>query len=133
MQNQHALRTSGDPFTFLRYADFAVLALALPIFLVAELPLLGWATSAVAWCIQRAIQVYLNKRAAASDDPRTVAGLLAGSMLARGWFIALAVFGAGLVEREAGLAAAVLCLSLFTVYLSVSMLTRPFEAVGGRR
>jgi hypothetical protein len=133
MQNQHALRTSGDPFTLVRYADLGVLALALPLFLVAELPLLGWATSAVAWCLQRALQVFLNKRAAASDDPRTVAGLLAGSMIARGWFVALAVFGAGMVEREAGLAAAVLCLSLFTIYLSVSMITRPFEAGGGRR
>jgi hypothetical protein len=132
MQNQHALRTTEDPLTFARYADLVVLALALPVFLLAELPLLGWATSAVAWCIQRGLQVYLNKRAEASDDPRTVAGLLAGSMIARGWFIALAVFGAGMIEREAGLCAAVLCLSLFTVYLSVSMLTRPFEAGGGR-
>jgi len=132
MQNQHALRTTSDPFAYARYADLVVLALALPVFLLAELPLLGWATSAVAWCIQRGLQVYLNKRAAASDDPRTVAGLLAGSMIARGWFIALAVFGAGMVDRTAGLAAAVLCLSLFTVYLSVSMLTRPFEAGGGR-
>jgi hypothetical protein len=133
MQNQHALRTSGDPFTFLRYLDLAVLALALPIFLVAELPLLGWGVAALAWCLQRALQLFVNKRAGASDDPRTVAGLLAGSMLARGWLVALAVFGAGMVEREAGLAAAVLCLSLFTVYLSVGMLTRPFEAGGGRR
>jgi hypothetical protein len=62
-----------------------------------------------------------------------VAGLLAGSMIARGWLVALAVFGAGMIEREAGLAAAVLCLSLFTVYLSVGMLTRPFEAGGSRR
>ena len=53
-------------------------------------------------------------------------------MIARGWFVALSVFGAGMVEREAGLAAAVLCLSLFTIYLTVSMLTRPFEAGGSR-
>ena len=132
MQNQHALRTTSDPFAYARYADLVVLALALPVFLLAELPLLGWATSAVAWCIQRAVQVYLTRRAAASDDPRTVAGLLAGSMIARGWFIALAVFGAGMIDREAGLCAAVLCLSLFTVYLSVQMITRPFEAGGGR-
>jgi hypothetical protein len=133
MQNQHALRTSGDPFTFLRYLDFAVLALALLIFVVAELPLLGWGVAALAWCVQRAIQLFVNKRAAASNEPRTVAGLLAGSMLARGWLVALAVFGAGMIEREAGLAAAVLCLTLFTVYLSVGMLTRPFEAGGARR
>jgi hypothetical protein len=133
MQNQHALRTSGDPFTVVRYLDLAALVLALLLFVVADLPLLGWGAAAAAWCVQRAVQAWVNKRAAASDDPRTVAGLLAGSMIARGWFVALAVFGAGMVEREAGLAAAVLSLFLFTVYLSVTMLTRPFEAGGGRR
>jgi hypothetical protein len=133
MQNQQALRTSADPLGFTRYLDLLVLALALPLFLLAELPLLGWATAAAAWCLQRLLQWQVNKRAHASDDPRTVAGLLAGSMLARGWFVALAVFGAGMVEREAGLTSAVLCLTLFTVYLSSSMLNRPFEAGGGHR
>ena len=132
MQNQHALPTSADPLGFTRYLDLFVLALALPLFLVAELHLLGWAAAAAAWGIQRLLQWQINKRAHASDDPRTVAGLLAGSMLARGWFVALAVFGAGMVERQAGLTSAVLCLTLFTVYLSTSMLNRPFEAGGGR-
>ena len=82
---------------------------------------------AAAWLAQRALREFLNRRAKASDDPRTVAGLLAGSMIARGWLVALAIFGVGLVENDAGLAAGVLCISLFTVMLSSEMFTRPFE------
>ena len=90
--------------------------------------LLGYAAAAVAWLVQRAIQAQTDRRARESDDPRKVAGLLAGSMLLRGWLVALTVFGVGMAgEREDGLAAAVLCIALFTAYFSATMLTRPFE------
>jgi hypothetical protein len=117
----------------LRWLDLGLLALALPLFLVAGLPLLGWAAAGGAWVVQRAIQVALTRRAAASGDPRTVAGLLTGSMISRAWLLALSVFGAGLVEREAGLAAAVLAIALFTVYFTAQMIVRPFEPGGGAR
>ena len=133
MQNQHALRTSGDPLSVLRYLDLVVLALALPLFVLADLPLLGYAAAAGAWLAQRAIRELLNRRANASDDPRTVAGLLAGSMLIRGWLAALAIFGVGLADRDAGLSAAVLVIALFTIFLSGEMVTRPFEPRGRRR
>ena len=49
----------------------------------------------------------MQRRAEASDDPRVVAGWTAGSMIARGWFCALAIFGVGIAEGdEAGLSAA---------------------------
>ena len=112
----------------MRHLDLAVLGLALPVFLLADLPLLGYAAAAAAWLAQRGIRALLERRARASDDPRTVAGLLAGSMIARGWLVALAIFGAGLIEEDAGLSAAILMLTLFTVYFSASMVTRPFDA-----
>ena len=63
------------------------------------------------------------------NDPRVVAGWTAGSMIARGWFCALAIFGVGIAEGdEAGLAAAVLVIGLFTVYFAVRMILRPIEA-----
>jgi hypothetical protein len=116
----------------LEWLDLVLLPVALPIFLVAGLPLLGWGVVAVAWLSQRAIQVALARRANASDDVRTVAGLMAGSMLARGWLLALAIFGAGLVEREAGLSAAVLAILLFTVYFTAQIFVRPFAPGGAR-
>jgi hypothetical protein len=115
----------------MRYLDLVVLALALPVFLFGGLPMLGYAAAAVAWIAQRALREYLNRRARASSDPRTVAGLLAGSMLARGWSVALAIFGVGLIKNEAGLAAGVLSIVLFTVMLSSEMFTRPFEQHDG--
>jgi hypothetical protein len=117
--------------TSVRYLDLLLVALALPIFLAAGLPLAGWAVGGGAWVAQRALQEYLDRRASASKDPRTVVGLLAGSMIARGWFVAIAVFLVGLSDNEAGLAAAVLVIALFTVYFTMRMILRPFETDAG--
>ena len=115
------------PLRVLRYLDFAVLLLALPIFVAADLPLLGWVGAASGWTLQRAIQYGIEKRARESDDPRTVAGLLTGSMIARGWIVALAIFAVGLSDNDAGLAAAVLVIVLFTVYFAAQFVLRPLE------
>jgi hypothetical protein len=117
----------ADSLSWLKYADLGLLALALPLFLATGLPLLGWGAAAFGWTAQRLIRDAVNKRAAASNDPRTVAGLLTGSMIGRGWLIALTIFGSGLVERKAGLSAAVLVIALFTLYFTVNMVLRPFE------
>jgi hypothetical protein len=120
--------------TSVRYLDLLLVALALPVFLAAGLPLAGWAAGGGAWVAQRILQEYLDRRASASKDPRTVVGLLAGSMITRGWFVAIAVFLVGLGDNEAGLAAAVLVIALFTVYFTTRMILRPFEAdVAGTR
>ena len=111
----------------LRYLDIVLLALALPLALAAGLPLIGWGAAGAAWIAQRVIRGLLNRKAEASGDPRTVAGLLTASMIARGWLMALSIFGVGMVEREAGLFAAVLTISLFTVYFTSQMIVRPFE------
>jgi hypothetical protein len=115
------------PLLLLRYLDLAVLLLALPIFIAAGLPMLGWAGAAFGWTLQRVIQHAIETRARASDDPRTVAGLLTGSMIARGWIVAGSIFVVGLSEREAGLSAAILAITLFTFYFTSQMLTKPLE------
>jgi hypothetical protein len=113
-----------------KHLDLVILAVALPIFLAAGWPLLGYAAGAAAWLVQRLIAQQLARRAAASDDPRTVVGLTAGSMIGRGWLVALTIFGAYLVagsDDSVGLAAAVLVVVLFTAYFTVSLILRPFE------
>jgi hypothetical protein len=117
---------------FLRHFDLALLAAALPVFVLADLPLIGYAAAAVGWLAQRTIRSALAQRAEASDDPRTVAGVIAGSMIARAWLLALLVFAAGLVEREAGLAAAVLVILLFTALFSTELALRPYAKGAGR-
>jgi hypothetical protein len=125
----HALKASDPmPLRVLRYLDLVVLAVALPIFIAAGLPLLGWAGVGGAWIAQRALQAAVNRRARQADHPGTVAGLLTGSMIARGWLVAGTIFVVGLSEREAGLAGAILAVTLFTVYFMGQMLVRPFES-----
>jgi hypothetical protein len=129
----HALGTSdateppGTALRLVRHLDLAILALALPLFVLADFPLFGYATGAAAWLAQRGIQVLVERRAAASNDLRTVSGLMAGSMVGRGWLVALAIFGAGLAEREAGLSAAILFIALFTASFTIRMTLRPFD------
>lgn len=114
--------------TTVRYLDLLLVLLVLPVFLAAGLPLAGWGVAGGAWVAQRALQTYLDRKAGASKDPRTVVGVLAGSMIARGWLVAIAVFLVGLSDNEAGLAAAVTVVALFTVYFTIRMVLRPFEA-----
>ncbi len=109
----------------LRYLDMVVLALALPVFLVAGFPMLGYAAAAAAWLLQRLVQVRLERAARDSQDLRRVAGITAGSMIGRGWLTALTIFAAGLKENDAGLAAAVLVVILFTTYFTVTLVMRP--------
>jgi hypothetical protein len=111
-----------------RQLDLLLLAISLPVFLLASLPMDGWAVGAGAWLVQRALQVYTNRRARAAEDPRTTVGVLAGSMIARGWLVAIAIFLVGLSNSHAGLAAAVLVVALFTVYFTVGIILRPLEA-----
>ncbi len=114
--------------TFLRNLDLLAAALALPLFLLAGLPLLGWATGAGTYGLQRAVGAYTTRRANASEDPRTIVGLMAGSMIGRGWLVALTIFGVGaLAGSKTGLAAAVLFIALFTIYFTTQMIVRPFE------
>ena len=115
----------------LRFADLAVLALALPVFLVAGWPLLGYGVIAVVWLIQRAVQVAAERRtsrALAEGDRRSAMGVLAGSILGRVWLVTLSILlVGGLAERQDGLAAAILSAILVTVSLATQALGRMFE------
>lgn len=106
----------------LRYPDLALLALALPVFVLADLPLVGYAVAALAWIAQRAIEAWATRRVAAdlaAGERRSALGVKAGSTLGRVWLVAAAVLAVGLfAEREDGLAAAVLVAILFTVYFA---------------
>ena len=118
----------GGPTGFeraVRYLDLAVIALALPVFLLADLPLLGWIGAAVGWGGQRLIQAGLEKKASMTEDPKGFFRLLAGSLIGRSWFLVLVIFATGLIERSAGLYAALLALITFTTYLIVSVIFRP--------
>ena len=111
----------------LKNVDLPVLLVALVIFLVAGLPIAGWITGAGAWGIQRAINEIAVRRATKAEDVRTRVGLLAGSMILRGWIVAGIIVAAGIKDHEVGLAAAVLFLAVFTLQMTMTMVMRPFE------
>jgi hypothetical protein len=132
----HAVATSegsgeaGSLLTLLRCLDLLVLALALPLFLIADLPLVGYAGAAAAWSLQRAVNAFAARRAAESGDRRAAMGVMAGAMVGRLWLVGLTVLCVGLIEREAGLAAALLSAVLFTVSFSTLLIVKPLEEIG---
>jgi hypothetical protein len=123
----HAIEPTSDAPTALRVlrnTDLAVLAIALPIFIAAGIPILGWVTGAGLYVGQRLIRALAERKAEQADDPRTTVGLLAGSMIARGWIVAGAILAVGLAtESDVGLSAAVLFLATFTVALTMALAT----------
>ena len=111
----------------MRNVDFVVFPLALILFLAAGWPIAGWATGLAAWAVQRGIHELAVHRAEKAEDVRTRVGLLAGSMILRGWVVAGIIVAVGLGNSEAGLSAAVLFLAVFTLQLTMTMAMRPFE------
>lgn len=111
-----------------RHLDIALLVVALPLFLLAALPILGWIVGAGCYVGQRLVAAYLEGRASRTDDPKTFVGLTAGSMIGRGWLVALTILAVGLLaDEDAGLAAALLFLAAFTIHFTSSLILRPFQ------
>lgn len=115
----------GPGANLLKYSDLAVLALALPIFMLGEYPLLGWAGAAFGWGGQRLIQYLIQKKAEQTEDVKGFFRLMAGSLIGRSWFLVVSIFVVGLIDRPSGLAAAVLSAIVFTSYLVITLIDRP--------
>jgi hypothetical protein len=119
-----------------RYADLVVLALALPLFLLAGLPLVGYAAAAAAWLAQHAVLAFAERRAAAAlagGQRRSALGIVGAATLGRVWLVTLAILLVGLLgEREDGLAAALLTLVLVTVHLACLAVSKLLEGQAPR-
>jgi hypothetical protein len=108
-----------------RHLDLIVLALALPVFVVADLPLAGYAATAVAWLTQAALSAAMLRRAVSSGERKAAVAMLASSIVARLWLVTGAALLVGLiVSDDAGLAAAVLAAALVTAHLISEGVTR---------
>lgn len=111
----------------LKNLDLLVLALALPVFIAADLPLLGWGATTAAWVATRVFQSFAERRAVASGKRQVALGARAAVLLGRLYLVGLTVLGAGIADREAGLAAAVLAVVVFTVYFASLFVIKPLE------
>jgi hypothetical protein len=117
--------------TALRYLDLVLLVAALPVFLAADLPIVAFVVIAGVWLVLYAVEIGANRAiagAAERRDRRAAMGWVAASGLAKAWIVALAVLLVGLIDsKDAGLAAALLALILFTVHLGGRLLGRVLD------
>jgi hypothetical protein len=114
----HALRTSDTPLglRIIRNIDLIVLAIALPVFVAAGLPLLGYAVTTVTWLSSRWLQGFVQGRAAVKGTRQAALGARAASLLGRLYLVTIGVFVAGVIDRDAGVAAGLLAAVVFTSY-----------------
>lgn len=108
-------------------SDLVVLAVALPIFAAAGLPLLGWAAATAAWVAAKGIEAYADRRARASGDRRVAMGARAATLIGRLYLVGLTVLAAGIIDREAGLTAGILSVVVFTVYFATLFIVKPLS------
>jgi hypothetical protein len=116
-----------------KHVDLLVLAAALAVFVIGGLPLLGYAVAAAAWLAQRGIQMLAGRRTAAellAGNRQRAMGIVAATTLGRVWLMVTAVLLGGIAEREAGLAAAVLLLVLFTISFAAQGIVHLLEPEG---
>ena len=102
-----------------------MLALALPLFLIAGLPLIGWAVVAVVWVAQRWIVATVKRRAIATGDRSAVMKAISLSMMVRLALVTSAVVVVGIIDRDAGLPAALLSALLFSIALGIQVTSAP--------
>ncbi len=116
-----------------KHVNLLLLAVALIVFAIGGLPMLGYAVAAAAWLAQRGIQVLAQRRSAealANGNRQRAMGLVAASTLGRVWLMVTAALLVGLGDREAGLAATVLLLALFTISFAAQGLAHLLEPEG---
>lgn len=116
-----------------KHVDLLALVAALAVFVIGGLPLLGYAAAAAAWLIQRGIQVLAGRRMIedlAAGNRQRAMGIVAATTLGRVWLMVTAALLAGIAEREAGLAAAILLVVLFTLSLVSAGIAHMFEPEG---
>jgi hypothetical protein len=116
----------SDPLAAFRWIDVVLVVAAAPFVLLTGLPALGYVVGAVAWVVTRVLAHLVERRAQASKDPKTVAGLTLFTGLGRAWLLGLTILVVGLAgAREDGLTAAILIAAAFTTYLVTGLATRP--------
>jgi hypothetical protein len=115
----------------LRNLDIAFLVCTLPIFIGANLPILGWIGGTGVYVVQRLISELLSRSAAQTDDVAGFMGVMVGGTIARGFFVSLSIFGVGLIENDAGAAAGFLFLAAFTIYFTMALVLRPHQQQQG--
>ncbi len=101
-------------------AGGAVVALALPVFLVAGWPLSGWALAAVLWAAALGFSLLLARL---SDDPGNLAaaGMRGIGTTSRALLVGVPLVAVTVSDESVGIAAAAVYALAFTVELAVGL------------
>jgi hypothetical protein len=110
----------------IRFLDCLLVVAFLPFGLAAGLPAVGLVAGALLWIAQRALGQFIDARAARARDARSATAIAFTGVMGRPLLLALTILAVGLLgEKRDGLAAAILVLVAFTVYLVLSIVLRP--------
>jgi len=102
-------------------AGALTIVLALPLFLIADWPLEGWAVAAVLWVGVQALGLLLA-RVKPSPDNVAASGALAFGMMFRLLVVLAVLLALAASDRDAGLAAALTYGAAYTAELAISLL-----------
>ena len=110
-----------------RNVDVALLVLAIPVWIAAQLPALGWIAAAASWMIARWFQTFAERRALEKGKRQAMLAARAASLLGRLYLVTIAVFVAGLIDHKAGVSGGVLAVVVFTAYFISLFIRQVFE------
>ena len=102
--------------------DAIVAVVALPVFLLAGLPLEGWFWATALWAVNRYAQAVIERRAARMSALRGV-GVMGASMLLRPWIGMLVLFLITKDDSTLVVSSVLLFLVLITIDIATRVLT----------
>jgi hypothetical protein len=103
-----------------RIAAAAVIALALPVFLAAGLPLRGWVLGAVLWVAAEVVALLLARLPLGADN-LAAAGVRGVGMMFRSVAVMVTVIVVAVSNAELGVSAGVLYALAYTLQLALSL------------
>jgi hypothetical protein len=112
-----------SPQTFAAHnIDAIVAAVAVPVFLLAGLPLEGWFWATALWAVNRYAQAVIERRAARTSALRGV-GIMGASMLLRPWIGMLVLFLITKGDRTLMVSSVLFFLLLITIDIATRVFT----------
>ena len=112
-----------SPQTFAAHnIDAIVAALAVPVFLLAGLPLEGWFWATALWAVNRYAQAVIERRASRASALRGV-GIMGASMLLRPWIGMLVLFLITKDDRTLMVSSVLFFLLLITIDIATRVFT----------
>jgi hypothetical protein len=117
-------------------AGALVVALALPVFLVADWRLGGWVLGAVLWVGSQLFGLLLGKAGIGPSPTLRASGVAAFGTMSRGIVLMVILFVVALSDRELGVAAALVYALAFTVELALGLtmyFSHPAKHTASRR